>query len=572
MNSKNRDLKQKSDKQSVLDSPRMKRRHFLGFSGAATATILIGPAFLTRALASPAKAMKGKGPASRYSFFKSIIIAVAFLLYGNFGSLGFERKKPNIVLILIDDMGWKDVGYAGSEYYETPNIDRLASEGMQFTNGYSAAPTSTPSRGAIFSGKNPGRTKLTTVFAGKAGPDDRLYDRSKYRGGRDQYFEARHRHALPDEEIILAQALLEGGYKTGFFGKWHIGECPNYYPDDRGFEVAKGYRRQHGMKYGHWGEVWPKGNFANLPDPAPRDFIPDILTDECITFMKNHYDQPFFAVLSHYIVHTPITPRPVKIPKYRKREKTDQNDPEYAALVESVDESVGRVLQTINELELDGNTMVIFTSDNGGLTFPGKTSNYPLMGGKSFPFEAGMKVPFIIKWPGKIDSGVSKERVVGTDLYPTILSAASLNLRPDQHVDGKNLMPLLTEKKGLPDRPIVFHFPHYTHATGPFSSIILNDWKLIHFYNDEEGAYLLYDLSEDPDEQNDLSETKQEKRKALAKQLDSELKGMKAEMPLKNPNFSILDSYYSGRRLKNLRFTKELAEEERDLFESRLKN
>jgi len=345
------------------------------------------------------------------------------------------QQKPNIVLILIDDMGWKDVGYAGSTFYDTPNIDRLASEGMQFTNAYSAAPVCTPSRGAIFSGKCPGRTKLTTVFNGPAGPDDRLHDQSKYQGENDQYFEARHRHALPKSETILAQALVEGGYATGFFGKWHIGECPGYYPDDRGFQVAKGYRRVHGMKYGHFGDRWPEGNFANLSDPDSTEFIPETLTNECIKFMKKNKGNPYFAVLSHYIVHTPITPRKEKVPKYEKRKKTDQVNPEYAALVESVDESVGQILQTIKDLNQEENTVVIFTSDNGGLTLNNITSNYPLMGGKSFPFEAGMKVPMIVKWPQKIRPGITAERTVGTDIYPTALAAAGLGLRPQQHVD-----------------------------------------------------------------------------------------------------------------------------------------
>ena len=208
-----------------------------------------------------------------------------------------KTDRPNILFILIDDMGWKDIGCSGSNYYDTPYIDKLASEGMRFLNAYSPAPVCTPSRGAIFSGKCPARTQLTTVFNGPAGPDDRLHDRSKYRGEKDQYFEARHRHALPSTEVILARALADGGYMTGFFGKWHCGECPDYHPEDRGFHVAKGYRRVHGLKYGHFGDRWPKGNFANLPDPKPTDFIPDILTDECIDFMKSNRDRPFLAVL-----------------------------------------------------------------------------------------------------------------------------------------------------------------------------------------------------------------------------------------------------------------------------------
>ena len=475
-------------------------------------------------------------------------------------------EPPNIVLILIDDMGWKDVGYAGSVFYDTPNIDQLATEGMHFTNAYSPAAVCAPSRGGIFSGKFPARTKFTTVFNGAAGPDDRLYERSKYRGDNDQYFEARHRHVLPSDEVILAQAMAEGGYKTGFFGKWHIGETPGYYPDDRGFHVAKGYRRVHGLKYGHFGNAWPEGNLANLPDPDSTEFIPETLTREAINFMKENSQEPYLAVLSHYIVHTPITPLKEKVSKYENSKKTDQVNPKYAALVESVDESVQQVLQAIKELGQEENTLVIFTSDNGGYTAPSITSNYPLMGGKSFPFEAGTKVPFIIKWPQKIKPGISSERIVGTDIYPTILAAAGLDLRPEQHVDGINLMPLVMEKKPLPNRPIVFHYPHYTHATGPFSSIIEDNWKLIRFYNDEKGAYLLYNLAKDPEEQNNLAESEPAKKEFLSNRLQDLLKEMKAEMPEKNPNFS----NSSTRRLYNLEFTLNLAERERRMFEKRL--
>ena len=246
---------------------------------------------------------------------------------------------------------------------------------------------------------------------------------------------------------------------------------------------------------------------------------------------------------------------------------TDQNNPGYAAMVESVDESVGRLIQTIRELGLEDNTMVIFTSDNGGLT-PGNTSNYPLMGGKSFPFEAGMKVPFMVKWPGKIKTGISEQRVVGMDIYPTMLGAAGLPLRPEQHVDGLDLMPLLTKNESLKKRPIIFHFPHYTHASGPFSSIIEDDWKLIKFYNDEQGVYLLYNLAKDPEEQNNLADAEVKMRDKLIRHLDSSLREMDAEMPIPNPDFN------PGMKAerKDLKFTKDLADKERILFESRLKN
>jgi len=484
----------------------------------------------------------------------------------NAGEKQADDAPPNILFILIDDMGWKDISCAGSSYYETPNIDKLASEGKRFLNAYSPAPVCTPTRGAIYSGKCPARTQLTTVFNGPAGPDDRLHDKSKYRGERDQYLEARHRHALPRKEIIIPSALAEAGYMTAFFGKWHIGECPGYYPDERGFHVARGYRKQQHGSRSHWMKDFAPAA-ANM-DGADQDaYVADALTTECVNFIKGNKDKPWMAVLSHYLVHSPVQPKPEKLAKYKSKPTTDQNNPGYAAMVESVDESVGRLMQTLQELGLEQNTLVIFTSDNGGLT-PKNTSNYPLMGGKSFPFEAGMKVPFIVKWPWMIEPGISDQRVVGMDIYPTMLSAAGLPLRPDQHVDGLDLMPLLTKNESLKKRPIIFHFPHYTHATGPYSSIIEDDWKLIQFYNDEQGAYLLYNLAADPEEQDNLADVNVKMRDKLIRNLEESLQEMNAEMPFANPGFNPdLDTVR-----KHLRFTKDLADRERILFELRLKN
>jgi arylsulfatase A len=471
-------------------------------------------------------------------------------------------EKPNILFILIDDMGWKDIGCSGSTYYETPHIDELASEGIRFLNAYSAAPVCTPSRGAIFSGKYPARTKLTNVFWGQAGPDDRIYDQTKYRGEKDQYFEARNRHVLPSTEVILSQAFADGGYTTGLFGKWHIGECPGYYPENRGFHVAKGYRTKTGGTP-HWMNNFP--NAANLDDADKDAYVADVLTSECIDFITENKSEPWMAVLSHYLVHSPIKPKPEKLARYKTKPTTDQTNPGYASMVESVDESVGQVIQTIKDLGLEQNTLVIFTSDNGGLT-PKNTSNYPLMGGKSFPFEAGMKVPFIAKWPGIIKPGTSEQRIVGMDIYPTMLAAAGLPLRPDQHIDGLDLMPALAGNAARIRRPIIFHYPHYTHATGPFSAIIEDDWKLIRFYNDQHGAYLLYNLAADPYEQNNLADSNTKMRDLLITQLDSSLIEMKAEMPSKNPDFKP----NTNPGVKNLKSTKDLAEKERGIFESRL--
>lgn len=494
----------------------------------------------------------------------AVMASMTVLLVGtSFLAAATRTDKPNILFILIDDMGWKDIGCAGSTYYQTPHIDRLASQGMRFLNAYSAAPVCTPSRGAIFSGKYPARTQLTTVFKGPSGPDDCLHDKSKYSGEQDRFFEARHRHALPRSEVILAQALAEGGYRTGFFGKWHIGECLGYYPEDRGFQVAKGYRTKQDGKRSHW-----MGGFQNAAhlDDADRDaYVADVLTDECIDFVTDNRGRPWLAVLSHYLVHSPVQPKPDKLVRYQNRPATDQNNPGYAAMVESVDDSVGHLLQTLETLGIERNTLVVFTSDNGGLT-PRNTSNYPLMGGKSFPFEAGMKVPFIVRWPGQIKPGTSEQRIIGMDIYPTVLAAAGLPLRPEQHVDGFDLMPLLTQKAMLKKRPIVFHFPHYTHATGPFSAIIEDHWKLIRFYNDQHGAFLLYDLVADPEEQNNQADINVTRRETLSNHLAALLREMKAEMPTLNPAF---EPSAGGRRY-HLKSTKDLADSERRIFEARL--
>lgn len=473
-----------------------------------------------------------------------------------------KPDRPNILFILIDDMGWKDISCAGSTYYETPHIDKLASEGMRFLNAYSAAPVCSPSRGAIFTGKNPARTQFTAVWGGSDGPDDRLHDKSKYRGGGQQYLEARNRHALPSTEFILAQAFAEGGYQTGFFGKWHVGECPNYYPDDRGFQVAKGYRTEYVGTHtsGHWMKTFQK-YAANLEGADKDAYVADVLTDECIQFITENKKKPWLAVLSHYLVHGPIQPKPEKRARYKEKPTTDQINPGMASMVESVDESVGRLIQTLKDLGLDQKTLVIFTSDNGGLS-PNSTSNYPILGGKSFPFEGGFKVPFIATWPGTIKPGISKERIIGMDIYPTMLAAAGLPLRPEQHVDGLNLMTAALQGADLKERPLVFHYPHYSHATGPVSAIIEGDWKLIQFYNDAEGAYLLYNLADDPEERKDLAKANPEKRDALAKRLVESLKEMDAEMPIPNPKPK-LGKY-------NLKFTKELAEEQRAKIEARL--
>lgn len=477
-----------------------------------------------------------------------------------------RAQKPNIVLILVDDMGWKDVGYAGSHYYQTPHIDKLAKEGTVFWNAYSASPVSSPSRGAIFTGLNPAATQFTCVF----GPEtevpggDSLFPVSRHAdSGTNQYNEAYNRHAIPREYKLLVETMRENGYATALFGKWHCGVGDGYYPSQRGFDEAIGFRKKHIGTKGH--HIYSFGdNLVGLEKYDSACYLSEVLTDECIGFIEKNRKRPFVAVLSHYLVHTPLDGQPHKVEKYKKEKTDDQNNPVYAAMMESVDESMGKILKTLDKLHLSENTLVIFTSDNGGYT-PVSTSNYPLLGGKSFPFEAGMKVPFIIRYPKiRKTHQESEVPIIGMDLFPTFMDAAGLAI--NQSVDGLSILPVL-EGKNLKSRPLIFHFPHFTHAASPFSTILYEGWKLIHFYNDEAGAYLLYHIANDPYEQTDLSEENKDKVEELQKLLSAELIRMNAEMPVKNPNY-VRDAKGNQNRATSLK----MAVNERQLFERRIKN
>jgi len=475
-----------------------------------------------------------------------------------------KNTKPNFLLILIDDMGWKDAGYAGSDYYLTPYIDQLASEGMVFHNGYANSPVCSPSRGAILTGMNPAASQFTCVFGNNVPVSDSLYRVSRNTGAKtNQYLEALHRHAVPRDMPMLVQKLKGAGYRTGFFGKWHCGSGEGYLPHHRGFDTAKGYRPRHSSTKGHYIHSFG-GNLAGMEQYDSATYISEALTTECIRFMQQSKESPFVAVLSHYLVHRPLEGLPELIKVFEDREKDDQNISEYAAMVASVDRSVGRVMQALDSLGFAENTVVVFTSDNGGLV-PKSTSNYPLLGGKSYPFEAGMKVPFIVKWPGQVKAGSTEERVLGQDIFPTFLEIAGVGTN-NLSGSGRSFLPVLKGKQMPVDRPLVFHFPHYTHAASPFSSIIYEGWKLIRFYNDEEGRFLLYHLAEDPYEQVNLAMQHPNKVKVLDERLQKELTAMNAEFPIKNDNY-----VPNADGNQNLRTSLELGEQERQLLENRLR-
>lgn len=482
-------------------------------------------------------------------------------------SVNRAGQRPNIVFILADDLGWKDVGYAGSTFYRTPNIDRLAHDGMRFSQAYSAACVCSPSRGAIYSGKNPARTGLTDVFNGPGEPDDVLQRVDKSVAG-CQTLVALQRLSLPRSERTFGDVLTEAGYATAFFGKWHCGEIPGYEPDERGWQLAKGYRvaKAGGATKGHWGDSYPSPDcLAHLPDLKPRDYLADVLTEEAVSFIRAHTNQPFHLVLSHYLVHQPLQPKPGMAEPYRQAPVADQRNPVYAAMIESLDQSVGRILQTLRDTGLDDNTLIVFTSDNGGLS--AVTSNYPLMGGKSFPFEAGMRVPLVMRWPAHIKPGSAcAERVIGMDFYPTFLNAAGLPLMPRQHIDGVSLLPVMSGTGHIPARPLVYHFPHYTGNTGPNSVLTEDNWKLIRFYNDSAGRFLLYNLAADPHELKDRSAEQPDKVRAMDDRLSGLLKEMEAQFPVPNPNYNA-----TRRTVFTRKTTLDMAERKRSIEESQLR-
>ena len=445
-----------------------------------------------------------------------------------------EHSKTNVVLILIDDLGWKDLGCYGSDYYQTPNIDRLAGEGMRFTDGYAACNVCSPTRAAIMTGKYPARLLLTQWLpSGRWNPT-----KNKLREGR-------YISNLPLEEVTIAEAMRDAGYRTAFMGKWHLGTETYYYPEHQGFDInvaGRDYGAPGSYFYpftGSW-QIPTTGQTLHKETPLAGkegDYLVDRLAEEAENFIRASADEPFFLMLSHYAVHTPLQGKQQKIDKYNKIAKgLRQGKTTYAAMVESIDESVGRVMRTLQELKLEDQTLVIFTSDNGGNAKV--TSHEPLRGNKGSNFEGGIRVPFIIKWPGNTVAGsVSHEPVICTDIYPTILAAAGLKLRPHQHIDGKDLTPLLRMQGAIDRQAIYWHYPHYNQHPSSFPSSVIRagDWKLIEAF--ESGKLSLYNLADDIGETHNLASD----NPAKVAELHTKLKTWRTEVgadPMRpNPEF-----------------------------------
>jgi arylsulfatase A-like enzyme len=447
---------------------------------------------------------------------------------------------PNIVLIYMDDMGYTDVGCFGSTFYETPNIDKLAADGMKFTNGYAACPVCSPSRAALLSGKYPARTKLTNYIGGRQpGEPAKKYQPLQ------RLETAPYQMYLDLEEKTLAETLQERGYTTFMAGKWHLGRGKKYAPEQQGFEyVVTPEQAVAGLKTGK-----PKAGEKHGPE---HRYLTDALGSATVKFIQDHHQEPFFVYLPFTAVHIPLYPRPDLLAKYeQKREKlglddkftsdgkltvrVNQSVPKYAAIVEAADQAIGRVLNALETAGVADNTVVIFTSDNGGVsTAQGwPTSNMPLRMGKGFLYEGGVRVPLIVKWPGVTKAGAVNPGVVtGTDFYPTILDMVGAPQMPGHTKDGISFAAALKgDNTTLDARDAVYwHYPHYAdQGSEPGSAIRSGKWKLIKFYDGNRVE--LYDLEKDPSEKHNVAADNAAVKDNLLKKLQTWLDEVDAKYP-----------------------------------------
>ena len=452
-----------------------------------------------------------------------------------------DAKQTNFLFFLVDDMGWADIGANGSKFHETPNIDRLAKSGMRFTQGYAAGSVCSPTRASIMTGRHPVRVDITDWIPGQSNrktnpllhPDDLSH--------------------LPLAEVTIAEALKEHGYQTFFAGKWHLGN-KGQWPTDQGFDINIG---------GHHRGSPPGGYYSPWSNPAlkakqPGEYLTERLTDESVKFLEERdKTSPFLLYLSYYNIHTPIQAYKKHIDHYKAKaakafqdvtptepehdgiNRTRQDNPALASMVAAVDDSVGVLLDKLTELKLDKNTVVIFFSDNGGLSTLGRLGpgcNLPLRAGKGWLYEGGVREPTIIRAPDVTQpNSVSHKPMVSMDFFPTMLDLAGLPLQPKLHVDGQSLLPHLKgDDSG--QRTFYWHYPHYHGSTWkPGASIRDGDWKLIEFYHYKN--FELYNLADDPGERQNLAKAKPTRAKLMRAKLLAWQKQMQAKMPVPNPDY-----------------------------------
>jgi uncharacterized sulfatase len=447
-------------------------------------------------------------PMNRRSFLKAVGIGAASMLAPRCTAATATRKKPNIVFVLIDDMGWPDVACYGSKFHETPNIDRLASQGMKFNDAYAACPVCSPTRASIMAGQYPARIGITDFIPGHWRPYEKLVV-------------PENRLQLPLESVTIGEALKEQGYATCYIGKWHLGGR-GYSPDKQGFDkVVLGVK--------------------NRNDKQVSGF-----TDEAIKFIEEKKAEPFFVYLSHHSVHIKLEAPEELVDKYRKKPKPPAgvNNPVYAAMVEHLDTHTGRIMKKLGDLGLAENTMVIFFSDNGGLRqayggYKGPkqivSTNAPLRDEKGTVYEGGIREPLIVRWPGVIKPGTEcSVPVTSVDFYPTFLEIIGAKGSPNQPLDGESMLPLLKQTGKLKRDAIYWHYPHYHHSR-PAGAIREGNYKLIEFY--EDGRLELYDLADDIGEEKNLVTEMPQEAARLQQKLARWRRSVSAKMPTANPDY-----------------------------------
>ena len=472
--------------------------------------------------------------------FKSKILILLLFIFSCQNNI-VDNEKPNVILIVADDLGWSDLSYMGSTYYETPNIDKLSKSGMTFYNGYASSANCAPSRASMLTGKYHPFHGIYTV-------------KNSDRGNKKtrKIIPIKTKTKLELEYFILPEMLKSKGYSTGHFGKWHMGP-KGYFPKQMGFDINIG-----GNEHGGPGSYFSPYKYPNMSNGPKDEYLTDRIGDEVVKFIEKNKENNFFAYVPFFSVHTPIQSKSDYEKKYRNKESNEyHNREDYAGMIQSLDENIGKILDKIEKLNLSKNTLIIFTSDNGGIR--AISNQYPLRAGKGSYYEGGIKVPMIFSWPEKIKAGsTSNERISNIDFYPTIKSIIGYNETID--LDGENLTPIFNSK-ALKKRELYFHFPIYLEPynvhldsgsdplfrTRPGSVIIKDNWKLHHYY--EDNNFELYNLENDISESKNLIDINKEKKAELLNNLDNWLKKNNAPIPNK------LNPFYNQKYVDSLMFS-----------------
>ena len=471
---------------------------------------------------------------------KTLLIKFSFFLIVTLSCDKETLKKPNIVIIVADDLGWSDLSYMGSTYYETPNIDKLSKSGMTFYNGYASAANCAASR--------------ATLISGKYNTDHGIYTvKNSDRGSKKtrKLIPIETKTTLDLDFFVIPEMLKDLGYVNGHFGKWHLGDI-GFHPENSGFDVNIG-----GNKYGGPGSYFAPYPYVELENETKGEYLTDRIGDEVVKFIYKNKENNFFAYVPFFSVHTPIQSKTDYQKKYRNKDSNEyHNRADYAGMIQSLDENVGKIIDKIDELNLSENTLIIFTSDNGGIR--AISDQYPLRAGKGSYYEGGIRVPLIFRWKGKIDAeSESYERVSNVDFYPTIKKLVGYSKPVD--FDGEDLNPIFNNKK-LRERELYFHFPVYLEPysvkrdggtdplfrTRPGTVIIKDNWKLHHYYEDNQ--FELYNLEKDISESNNLIDINIEKKDELLSKLNHWRKTRNAPIPNK------LNPYYDQKYVDSLMF------------------